>query len=163
MVRLMLTLAPVACILGAVGMSGVLNAAVGQLKKSWRVLFGPANGNPGSAVVPVSLSTVVAGGIYVLTIFYALHATFVSSEAYSSPSIVLGACGWVWVCGWTLLGQLCRTMLLVVVVVVVVVFVMHVHLALSCRALFCVCVCVCVCLCSHQPTRWLPGHHGRLP
>jgi hypothetical protein len=93
MVRLMLTLAPVACILGAVGMSGVLNAAVGQLKKSWRSLFGPATAgsNPSSAVVPVSLSAVVAGGIYVLTVFYALHATFVSSEAYSSPSIVLGA------------------------------------------------------------------------
>jgi hypothetical protein len=93
----MLTLAPVACVLGAVGISGLLNAFCGHMKKSWssfrEAMAASREGSEGvaTAVFPMALSCVVTAGVFFLTIFYAHHASFVASEAYSSPSIVLGA------------------------------------------------------------------------
>jgi len=98
MVRLMLTLAPIACILGAIGISGILNAFAGHAKKSFHAvkaaLMGDAEeetqseGSAG-AILPAVISFVVLLTIGGLTVFYAMHASFVASEAYSSPSIVL--------------------------------------------------------------------------
>jgi dolichyl-diphosphooligosaccharide---protein glycosyltransferase len=100
MVRLMLTLAPIACILGAIGISGVLNAFCAHVKKSWGAVKAALTGDDDSdktddgsssgAILPAVISLVVTVTLGFLTIWYAMHASFVASEAYSSPSIVLG-------------------------------------------------------------------------
>ncbi|MGH0144628.1 UNVERIFIED_CONTAM: hypothetical protein FKN15_005326 [Acipenser sinensis] len=73
MVRLMLVLAPVMCILSGIGVSQVLTTYMKNLDIS-----------------------VASGMILVMTFFlitYTFHSTWVTSEAYSSPSIVLSARG----------------------------------------------------------------------
>eukprot|EP01138_Halocafeteria_seosinensis_P011669 gb/GECG01011925.1/.p1 GENE.gb/GECG01011925.1/~~gb/GECG01011925.1/.p1 ORF type:complete len:901 (+),score=82.58 gb/GECG01011925.1/:1-2703(+) len=116
MVRLMLTLAPVACILAAVGISGVLNTFLAHLKMS--VLHqasedtadetstppdsgtnkkgsksGTGKKKESASFTPVSpmISLLVTYGLLGILIFYSQHTTFVASEAYSSPSVVLAS------------------------------------------------------------------------
>ncbi|KAF1334860.1 Dolichyl-diphosphooligosaccharide-protein glycosyltransferase, partial [Globisporangium splendens] len=87
MVRLMLTLAPIACILGAIGVSSTLRKFMGLLKR-------PANyvvHKDGVQEVPVPIALSIIGGLLVLLLSYTFHATYVSSMAYSSPSIVIEA------------------------------------------------------------------------
>lgn len=109
MVRLMLTLAPIACILAAVGMSTVLTRYAAIVKRG--LLPQPAPAAPSSSssssacadkksstsssasFSPMSaamglLVTVLSS---VLLVSFAYHATYVSSMAYSSPSIVIDA------------------------------------------------------------------------
>ena len=132
MVRLMLTLAPAACMLAAVGLSEVLNTFAGHV---WLALSeegaaalaaaeakgdASASGSSSSAKrggskkkksskdeglsalltstykgpmvpFPIPVAASVLLGILSLLCFYALHATYVASEAYSSPSIVLAS------------------------------------------------------------------------
>lgn len=85
MVRLMLTLAPIACILAAIGISSSLRKFMGHLKKSEK---GAANDTQG---VPMGMSVFVIFGALLLLLSYNYHATYVSSMAYSSPSIVIEA------------------------------------------------------------------------
>ncbi|KAN0047997.1 hypothetical protein ACTA71_002388 [Dictyostelium dimigraforme] len=80
MVRLMLVLAPVACILAAVAVSATLTTYMKKLKAP----TSDANNSKESGGVMVAVLTV-------LLILYAFHCTWVTSEAYSSPSIVLSA------------------------------------------------------------------------
>jgi dolichyl-diphosphooligosaccharide--protein glycosyltransferase len=87
MVRLMLTLAPIACILGAIGISSTMRKFMGLLRR-------PANfvaDKNGPQAVPVLMSLTVVAGLLLLLLSYNYHATFVSSMAYSSPSIVIEA------------------------------------------------------------------------
>ncbi len=128
MVRLMLTLAPAACMLAAVGLSEVLNTFSGHLKLSLSqagqdtAAVDAGDSTPASSskpkkgkskkssassagvfaemgalykgpVVPfpVPVASAVLVGVASLLAFYALHATYVASEAYSSPSIVLAS------------------------------------------------------------------------
>jgi len=85
MVRLMLVLAPVACILGAIGLSSTLETYARYLKpkdsKKDQVTYSIQN----------ELSVLMFVGIFFMFLFYTLHCTWVTSEAYSSPSIVLAA------------------------------------------------------------------------
>lgn len=118
MVRLMLTLAPVACILAAVGLSGVLNTFLAHLKfsvlkkaesagseenntapssdagspKKGPKSTGGKSKKESDSFAPVSpiISLIVTYGLLGILVFYSQHATFVASEAYSSPSVVLG-------------------------------------------------------------------------
>eukprot|EP01116_Phalansterium_solitarium_P018505 TRINITY_DN4918_c0_g1_i1.p1 TRINITY_DN4918_c0_g1~~TRINITY_DN4918_c0_g1_i1.p1 ORF type:complete len:703 (-),score=173.10 TRINITY_DN4918_c0_g1_i1:149-2257(-) len=87
MVRLMLVLAPVACVLGAIALSSTLETYTRYIK--------PGSRTPKAAQVdfPIQkeVSYVMLAGVAVLLIFYTLHCTWVTSEAYSSPSIVLAA------------------------------------------------------------------------
>jgi dolichyl-diphosphooligosaccharide--protein glycosyltransferase len=85
MVRLMLVLAPAACILAAIAISetyesffNLAEADQQQDKKSEESL-------------PRSFGLAIAMGLCFLTCAYQFHCTWVTSEAYSSPSIVLAA------------------------------------------------------------------------
>jgi dolichyl-diphosphooligosaccharide--protein glycosyltransferase len=116
MVRLMLTLAPIACILAAFGISALLRTMSSAIKlsnaeeaeerrlgleapsapsantdnesRNARRRREEAHSKPG---LPSLVASIVILGITGLLYFYSMHATFVSSEAYSSPSVVLGS------------------------------------------------------------------------
>ena len=105
MVRLMLVLAPVMCVLSGIGISSVLttymrNLDVNQLKKT---TTGTASSSSSSRSRRTDDSStyprkneVAFGVICMMTFFlmtYVFHCTWVTSEAYSSPSIVLSARG----------------------------------------------------------------------
>ncbi|GAM28549.1 hypothetical protein SAMD00019534_117250 [Acytostelium subglobosum LB1] len=79
MVRLMLVLAPVACVLGAIAISSTLQSYASKFK---------SNNNDNNSK---ESSGVIVGVLTVLLILYTFHCTWVTSEAYSSPSIVLSA------------------------------------------------------------------------
>jgi dolichyl-diphosphooligosaccharide--protein glycosyltransferase len=94
MVRLMLTLAPIACILGGIAISELLHRFASDLKNK------PTNNNNNSSAAtnPSTPTTnllriiVSIAGITVLTsmlMFFTAHCAFVAREAYSSPSIVM--------------------------------------------------------------------------
>ncbi|KAF1772160.1 Oligosaccharyl transferase, STT3 subunit [Phytophthora cactorum] len=87
MVRLMLTLAPIACILGAVGISSTLRKFMGILARPSTFVVQKDGVQP----VPKLLALGVVGGLLLMLLSYTLHATYVSSMAYSSPSIVIEA------------------------------------------------------------------------
>lgn len=90
MVRLMLVLAPVACVLAGIGVSGILSSYMKNLsavrtdKKQRRL---DAHNYP----VKQEISIVVVGLVTILLMTYAFHCCWVTAEAYSSPSIVLAA------------------------------------------------------------------------
>ncbi|KUF99164.1 High mobility group protein 1.2 [Phytophthora nicotianae] len=87
MVRLMLTLAPIACILGAVGISSTLRKFMGILARPSTFVVQKDGVQP----VPKLLALGIVGGLLLMLLSYTLHATYVSSMAYSSPSIVIEA------------------------------------------------------------------------
>ncbi len=105
MVRLMLTLAPAACILAAIGFSTVLNRFSAFIKLSYFNFRSTVTKNddskdkdtpataPVKAKSPISapLALLVLGGATSLLAMYSYHATYVASVAYSSPSIVIDA------------------------------------------------------------------------
>ena len=120
MVRLMLTLAPIACILAAIGLSAILTRFSAIIKSSALVNGETASPSPSSSSAASSSSTpgasdassptkskaapassttplspslamVVIAGASILLLMYSYHATYVSSMAYSSPSIVIDA------------------------------------------------------------------------
>uniref|UniRef100_A0A673L327 Dolichyl-diphosphooligosaccharide--protein glycosyltransferase subunit STT3A n=1 Tax=Sinocyclocheilus rhinocerous TaxID=307959 RepID=A0A673L327_9TELE len=93
MVRLMLVLAPVMCILSGIGVSQVLTTYMKNLdvsrpdKKSKKQQ---------DSTYPIKNEVRSIGMILVMAFFlitYTFHSTWVTSEAYSSPSIVLSARG----------------------------------------------------------------------
>lgn len=117
MVRLMLTLTPIVCVASAMALSQILDtylvvaspdeATVADTQKS----NGSANGSADlaaklKAVIPDSLrstkaplvgvystlsKTVVAGSVTAYLLLFVLHCTWVTSNAYSSPSVVLAS------------------------------------------------------------------------
>jgi dolichyl-diphosphooligosaccharide---protein glycosyltransferase len=88
MVRLILVLAPISCVLGAIGLSSTLKTYMRFLAR---------DPNPSSKKKEVSypgqqqVAVIVIVVFTTLMVFYSLHCTWVTSEAYSSPSIVLAA------------------------------------------------------------------------
>lgn len=88
MVRLMLTLAPIACILGGIGLSSIITRFSALMKVST-----PLSGTPlkNTATISPSLAAMVLLGTALLLVMFSYHATYVSSIAYSSPSIVIDA------------------------------------------------------------------------
>jgi dolichyl-diphosphooligosaccharide--protein glycosyltransferase len=99
MVRLMLVLAPIACVMGAIAITEVLSRYLGVLK-DW-ILFSNVEENKKEIrrrkledldhLRPFSLVLVL--GVTLMLTFYAQHCAWVTAEAYSSPSIVLAAKG----------------------------------------------------------------------
>jgi len=88
MVRLMLTLAPIACVLSAIAVSrtydtylDIITTEPPKAKKNEEV----------QSVIPREAAIAVVIGLFTLLAFYQVHCTWVTSEAYSSPSIVLSA------------------------------------------------------------------------
>lgn len=93
MVRLMLVLAPVMCILSSIGISSILDSYVRNLD-TFQKEKKPA-GKKADSQYPYK-NEIANGVLLVMTGFlasYAMHCTWVTSEAYSSPSIVLAARG----------------------------------------------------------------------
>lgn len=84
MVRLMLVLAPVACCLGAVAVSSTLETYTKHLQA-------PPKAKSQPLPAQREIAWVMVAGVTVLLVFYGFHCTWVTSEAYSSPSIVLAA------------------------------------------------------------------------
>jgi len=84
MVRLMLVLAPVTCVVGAIALSATLDNYLKPLKR---------RNVRGEHTYPMQqeVSLAVVAGIVLILFFYTLHCSWVTSEAYSSPSIVLAA------------------------------------------------------------------------
>lgn len=93
MVRLMLVLAPAACVLGAIGISQTLKTFVGVIKQRAKESKKPQRKGAESSGIPTEVAAVMIIGIAFLLVFYTIHCIWVTSEAYSSPSIVLAARG----------------------------------------------------------------------
>eukprot|EP00600_Ochromonadales_sp_CCMP1393_P000988 CAMPEP_0174980286 /NCGR_PEP_ID=MMETSP0004_2-20121128/15269_1 /TAXON_ID=420556 /ORGANISM="Ochromonas sp., Strain CCMP1393" /LENGTH=915 /DNA_ID=CAMNT_0016231941 /DNA_START=125 /DNA_END=2872 /DNA_ORIENTATION=- len=123
MVRLMLTLAPIACVLAAIGLSSIMSRFSALLKiglgasspssNSSSAAISSSTSSSGSAsssatqaskssssssssaaantTLSPALALMVLGGAASLLIMFSYHATYVSSMAYSSPSIVIDA------------------------------------------------------------------------
>ena len=88
MVRLMLTLAPIACVLAAIGLSNILTRFSALIKNS-NMMTGQTTKN--TAQLSPAMSLLVIAGSVALLLMFSYHATYVSSMAYSSPSIVIDA------------------------------------------------------------------------
>ncbi|KAA0704205.1 Dolichyl-diphosphooligosaccharide--protein glycosyltransferase subunit STT3A [Triplophysa tibetana] len=92
MVRLMLVLAPVMCILSGIGVSQVLTTYMKNLDVSR-----PDKKSKKQQDLTYPIKNEVASGMILVMAFflitYTFHSTWVTSEAYSSPSIVLSARG----------------------------------------------------------------------
>ncbi|XP_033640123.1 dolichyl-diphosphooligosaccharide--protein glycosyltransferase subunit STT3A [Asterias rubens] len=90
MVRLMLVLAPVMCILSGIGISSILTTYVKNLdinKSDKKSKKAEASNYP----IKNEVATAVVLMMTMFLITYTFHCTWVTSEAYSSPSIVLSA------------------------------------------------------------------------
>uniref|UniRef100_A0A914D7U3 Dolichyl-diphosphooligosaccharide--protein glycosyltransferase subunit STT3A n=1 Tax=Acrobeloides nanus TaxID=290746 RepID=A0A914D7U3_9BILA len=102
MVRLMLVLAPIMCVLGGIAVNGILSAYMKNLEG---VGVNPKEAPKVKEAVPKNVkkdkvdnypyknevASTVVGIVVIYLITYAFHCTWVTSEAYSSPSIVLSA------------------------------------------------------------------------
>lgn len=90
MVRLMLVLAPVMCILSGIAVSAMLTTYMKQVDPS-KNIDKKAKKLESNFVMKSEIATVFIGLMTFLLITYTFHCTWVTSEAYSSPSIVLSA------------------------------------------------------------------------
>ncbi|EDV23170.1 uncharacterized protein TRIADDRAFT_36216 [Trichoplax adhaerens] len=88
MVRLMLVLAPVCCILSGIGVSSILSAFMKNLETTRK---DKRNKRQDTYPVKTEVAVSVIGMMTLFLITYTFHCTWVTSEAYSSPSIVLAA------------------------------------------------------------------------
>ncbi|EEB10882.1 Dolichyl-diphosphooligosaccharide--protein glycosyltransferase subunit STT3A, putative [Pediculus humanus corporis] len=90
MVRLMLVLAPVMCILSGIAVSSMLTIYMKQIDPS-KATEKKSKKMENNFVMKSQVATAFVGIMSFLLISYTLHCTWVTSEAYSSPSIVLSA------------------------------------------------------------------------
>jgi len=86
MVRLMLVLAPVACVLSAIAVNATLDPWMKNVKPSKK-----NKGTDPSFPMQQETSFAIILGVTLMLVFFVFHCTWVTSEAYSSPSIVLAA------------------------------------------------------------------------
>uniref|UniRef100_A0A7E4ZSY5 Dolichyl-diphosphooligosaccharide--protein glycosyltransferase subunit STT3A n=1 Tax=Panagrellus redivivus TaxID=6233 RepID=A0A7E4ZSY5_PANRE len=107
MVRLMLVLAPIMCILGGIAINGILVGYMRNVeeppaanaptttKQAAASAKGRRTNQVGDNNYPYKseVAHFVIGLVTVLLLTYVFHCTWVTSEAYSSPSIVLAARG----------------------------------------------------------------------
>ncbi|VVC39577.1 Hypothetical protein CINCED_3A020828 [Cinara cedri] len=92
MVRLMLVLAPVMCVLSGIGASSMLSTYMTQyLEGSSKVPEKKIKKNETSKSMKSEIAAVFVSMLTFMLISYVFHCTWVTSEAYSSPSIVLSA------------------------------------------------------------------------
>ena len=100
----MLVLAPIMCVVGGIGLNAVLNLYMRNYIEFVNKQTSGAGKTVGSSKKYAVNSDwnypgkgeVACGMVAMLTLFlsmYAMHCVWVTSEAYSSPSIVLGAKG----------------------------------------------------------------------
>lgn len=91
MVRLMLVLAPVMCILSGVAVSSLLNSYMKNIDPPKPVEKKSKKTTDSDAELKSQISMFFVTGITALLMLYVYHCIWVTSEAYSSPSIVLSA------------------------------------------------------------------------
>ncbi|ELU12621.1 hypothetical protein CAPTEDRAFT_166596 [Capitella teleta] len=92
MVRLMLVLAPVMCILSGIAVSSILTTFMRNLDISRKDKKAVRKGDNNYPIKnEVATGVIIMMSLFLLT--YTFHCTWVTSEAYSSPSIVLSARG----------------------------------------------------------------------
>ena len=100
MVRLMLTLAPAACMLAGIAASELLTAFASHVRAAVAPRPAPEAGPPQRggrapplppAVLPLPVSLGAVALVFAGLASFSLHASHVASEAYSSPSIVLAS------------------------------------------------------------------------
>jgi len=89
MVRLMLVLAPVMCILSGIGVSSTLTTYMKNLDVSRKDKKAKKADHNYPMKNEIATAVVTMMTVFLLT--YTFHCTWVTSEAYSSPSIVLSA------------------------------------------------------------------------
>jgi len=87
MVRLMLVLAPVACVLSAIAVTSTLETYMSYVKPRRK----SSQKNSVNFPIQKEISYVMIAGVTILLTLFTFHCTWVTSEAYSSPSIVLAA------------------------------------------------------------------------
>nr|CAD7413845.1 unnamed protein product [Timema poppensis] len=90
MVRLMLVLAPVMCILSGIAVSAMLSTYMKQVDPP-KTVDKKAKKFESNYVMKSEIATLFVGVMCFLLVSYTFHCTWVTSEAYSSPSIVLSA------------------------------------------------------------------------
>ncbi|KAK0163251.1 hypothetical protein PV327_006954 [Microctonus hyperodae] len=90
MVRLMLVLAPVMCILGGIGASSLLLTYMKQIESN-KVVDKKSRKFENNYVLRSEIAMLFIAIMCLLFFSYTLHCTWVTAEAYSSPSIVLSA------------------------------------------------------------------------
>lgn len=96
MVRLMLTLTPVVCVCAAIAVSSVLDVYLAPKVEDSAPARGKRKGSAPPAerapyVSSMFARTMVVGVILGLLVQYVLHCTYITSSAYSSPSVVLAS------------------------------------------------------------------------
>lgn len=91
MVRLMLVLAPVMCILGGIAVSHLLTKFMKNTDVVKQSEYKKNKKLESNYILKNEVSSAFVGVICLLLISYTFHCTWVTSEAYSSPSIVLSA------------------------------------------------------------------------
>ncbi|XP_062520691.1 dolichyl-diphosphooligosaccharide--protein glycosyltransferase subunit STT3A-like [Corticium candelabrum] len=90
MVRLMLVLAPVMCVLAGIGISALLSSYMRNLDVGKKV-DKKTKRTESNYPVKNEIAWGVVGMLTLGLVMYTFHCTWVTSEAYSSPSIVLAA------------------------------------------------------------------------
>lgn len=100
MVRLMLVLAPVMCVLSGIAVSATLTTYMKNLDATTASKSVPLSSDSAAKIkkkadhtypMKNEVATAVVGILTLFLCMYAFHCTWVTSEAYSSPSIVLAA------------------------------------------------------------------------
>lgn len=108
MVRLMLTLTPIVCVAAAMAASQILDtymvakspnpedyktddAAEGASKKAAKQSGLKSTSKPVVGIYTFLSKAVVVGGMSIFLLLFVLHCTWVTSNAYSSPSVVLAS------------------------------------------------------------------------
>lgn len=92
MVRLMLVLAPVMCILSGIAVSHLLSKYIRSIEtSSQKADHKKSKKTDQQSGIKPEVALVFVGIMTFFLITYTFHCTWVTSEAYSSPSIVLSA------------------------------------------------------------------------
>nr|CAG8460505.1 6142_t:CDS:10 [Entrophospora candida] len=90
MVRLMLTLAPIVCVTSAITISKLLDLYLDEKKKSTGGGL-KGIGDQFFGVLGLDTRIIVLSNIFFFLVLFSWHCTWVTSNAYSSPSIVLAS------------------------------------------------------------------------
>jgi dolichyl-diphosphooligosaccharide--protein glycosyltransferase len=87
---MLLLLAPAACLLSAIGLSPTITTYMQHIRSG----TGHGSSRKKSDIASkFEVAVLITATIVVFLVLYVLHCTWVTSEAYSSPSIVLQAKG----------------------------------------------------------------------
>jgi len=93
MVRLMLVLAPISCVLSAIAVTSTFETYMDLITRPEQPKKALKKGQEDDGPLPKQAALGFVAGLVLLLFFYQIHCTWVTSEAYSSPSIVLSAKG----------------------------------------------------------------------